>query len=331
MRACKSCAEAKVKCHDEKPCRRCLKRGISCTPTSAGHVPARSFDERLVVLDTPQIGFQQNTGLAKDGVYNRPSSLTARSSPLTLENGPNSLMGNTITDMWCIANPFCENLQTDDTLGTFQSNLTSDMELSQGTLLSDLLPESFGLGGGWEELITTGRIRQASEAFKESLWYSISDQRWRTSGCIGRDLSSIPVDEQSEVLTRELHSSAPQRFNHFTRDDLFVTLVLYAHNQSPECLRSLRTGFPSPALLNTLVHLFLNKQDRKVDSWIHAASFQPNSLNMELTAMIVAASALDTLFSSLHQLGTNLRRILRPIILNKVSSHVLKCLPICDL
>lgn len=34
VRACAPCARAKVKCHDEKPCRRCQQRRLHCDPSS---------------------------------------------------------------------------------------------------------------------------------------------------------------------------------------------------------------------------------------------------------------------------------------------------------
>ncbi|KAL4892752.1 hypothetical protein BDV59DRAFT_202493 [Aspergillus ambiguus] len=240
-----------------------------------------------------------------------PDSTTRRVSPTVLESESNFFTDDAIMDMAWHTDPFCAMFQQDSLFDTFQPNLASDMDPCIGTSFCDLLLGNMRCDGGWEELIMTGRIGRASEAFKSSLWYSIPDQG-------PRNLSSIPGEEDPEALIEDFTSSVPQRFTLSTRDNLLVSLVLFAYEQFPECLQSLRTGFPSPSLLNTLVHLFLKKQDRKVDPWIHAASFQPNSSNLELTAIIVAASALGTPSKTLRQLGTNLRRLLRRVILNKL-------------
>ncbi|KAF9890400.1 hypothetical protein FE257_006068 [Aspergillus nanangensis] len=207
-----------------------------------------------------------------------------------------------------------------DTAAPFPPCLTSDMELCLDSSVADFLEANFEYSGGWEELITKGRIRQASEAYKTSLWYSVPGQSWAN-----HELTSSLTDETPEALLKELRSSAPPRFNQSARDQLFATLIICAHNKSPECLQTLCSAFPSPALLNTLVHLFLAKHDLKIDSWIHSASCEPNAWNMELMAMIVAASALTTSSPALHRLGTGLRRLLRPLILEKIEGHEANC------
>lgn len=221
----------------------------------------------------------------------------------------------------CAANPLGDVHQPNDALAMPQPNLTPNMEIS----FADILNEGFGFSWGWEDVITTGKIREASEAFRKSVWYSAPEKSHRAKGFLGHESISQSVDEDFEALTREVRLAVPRRFNHRTRDDLFATLIILAHDRSPECLRNLRTGFPSPALLNTLVHLFFTKQDRKVDSWIHSASFQPSELNTELTATIIAASALNSSIPTLRQLGADLRHLLRPMILTKVRLLVPPC------
>lgn len=145
------------------------------------------------------------------------------------------------------------------------------------------------------------------------MWYSVPDHQIN---------SSPSSEEEPEAFSREISSSVPQCFNYSTRDNMLVSLVLSAHEQSPELLPFLRTGFPSPRIFDKLLHLFFTKQDRKVDPWIHSASFQTNPFNVELTAMIIVASMLNTSSDSLRHLGTNLRRLLRRIILRKVCPGV---------
>ena len=161
-------------------------------------------------------------------------------------------------------------------------------------------------------------VRQASEAYQTSLWYSIADKTSTRDQSIDNGASPTLTDERSEVLPKKIYSTAPHRFNQSTRDSLFATLVIYAHDHSPESLQDLCAAFPSIDLLNALVHSFFAGQDKKVDSWIHSASFKPNARNTELTAIILATSVLGTSCQSLRRLGIGIRRLLRPVILEKV-------------
>lgn len=290
-KACKECAAAKVKCDDEKPCRRCRKRGIVCTPNGDG----------VLSLDS---------SYARVGGCSSISSPTLGTGPfpMSAETGPTPLMDGATPDLaWITTEPPLESIQALDTAEQLAPCLMPDTEPYLETSLADFLEADFEYGGGWDGLITRGRIRQAIEAYKTSLWYSVPGQ-----------MNSPPTGEQPEALLNEICSSAPCRFNQSQRDTLFGTLIICAHNQSPDCLQTLCSKFPPPALLNMLVHSFLTKHDKKVDSWIHSASFEPSTRNMELSAIIVAASALNTSSPVLHQLGTTLRRLLRSRILEKV-------------
>lgn len=321
-KACRECASAKVKCHDEKPCRRCLKRGVRCTPTSRESIPVSPFDKQLGDLNEHQkIAFLPNSNSARGGLCNVTDSPTTRTGPFSIraETEPKSLRHDEVSDIaWLTSEPSRESPQPADTTDAFPPHLTPDMELCLETSLADSFLANFEFCDGWEELITRGRIKQANEAYKTSLWYSAPVQRPTRKDFIGRKPNSLLTDEEPEALMKELRSSAPLRFKQSTRDNLFAALIIRAHTQSSECLHNLCAAFPSHTLLNTLVHSFFTKQDKKIDSWIHSASFEPTTRNMELTAMIVAASSLNTSSPTLHRLGTSLRRLLQSHILDKV-------------
>lgn len=321
-RACKACADAKVKCHDEKPCRRCLKRGTPCTPTSGGFTPAMLFNQRPEVhSENEQADFSLEPNSMRDrlchgsgfpAVMNYSFSTQAETRPTTITEEAMSDYAR-ITD-W----PADESTQLTRTVEGLSSSLDPDKELPLETSFDDFLLSNFESASGWEELIPEGRIRRASEAYQSSLWYSHPNQTSKRTESIGRDLSSQPTDAILEGLFDELCSLSPRRFSQSIRDNLFAALVIQAHKQTPDCLQNICAVFPSPALLDALVHSFFAKQDQKVDSWIHAPSFEPSTLNIELTTMILATSVLTTSSPSLRELGTCLRRLIRPLIFEKV-------------
>jgi hypothetical protein len=77
--------------------------------------------------------------------------------------------------------------------------------------------------------------------------------------------------------------------------------------------------FPSPALMDVLAERFLRKQNRKIDSWIHTATFHPERANFELTFMILAGGALSTQIAGIRQWGYYVCRFIKRRILSKVS------------
>lgn len=262
-------------------------------------------------------GLVQESG-KEDNCQTSDPSLVSSSPPL-LGKGPEPFLDGAFADIaFTPGNESADNNWLDSNLSIPRIDMIPHIDGYSGETFDDLFLDMFGFGGNWERLITSGRIKEATNAFESSIWYSASQKRQESEVPTSLEPSSQFIEEQYQGLSSEVHSSVPQRFSHCSRDDLFVTLVMHARDRSPECLHSLRRLFPPPVLLNALVHEFLRKQDRKVDSWIHSASFQPSSSNMELTTVVIAAGALNAPSAVLRKLGADLNRLLRPVILDGV-------------
>lgn len=112
-KACSQCSMAKVKCHDPKPCRRCLKHGLRC------HT-AVSTQNNPVTAVTPQ------SSISSDGL-----GLTAtRPEDVDVES---ITAGLSLQDDWMTGN---------DTIGSFYSDclgLTPTYEPSPGTSSDSLV------------------------------------------------------------------------------------------------------------------------------------------------------------------------------------------------
>ncbi|KAI9371328.1 hypothetical protein BJX61DRAFT_543751 [Aspergillus egyptiacus] len=157
-----------------------------------------------------------------------------------------------------------------------------------------------------------------TDNLERSLWYSISPSQWgNEDGCNNTSLTA--VDEQCELL--QAHSLTPNLFDSRNRDDLLLALGAISHGRSSDLLLRLRRTFPSVNLLNVLVHSFFRKHDAKIDAWIHSATFRPRSTNMELTVMIIAASAVSTSICALRRFGSDLHQLVRPVLLEKLENN----------
>lgn len=353
-RACKACVAAKAKCVGGMPCRRCMKRGMACLPRASaqrardlgfpedeglGETPAdddlsvdqaasanaTSSVEQRASAQGSRLYIPEDSVLEETRLGGNPSAIQMSSANATSSADEKARNSRPQNDTGYVPSVDAQISGADET--RFDLPTTSAVNFTPDFLdLEPYLDADFGgfdllnliTDTGWEKLITAGRIRRASKAFKDSVWYSTSDRKSNHNRGAARDLGAFTGQEESEAFARGLHSAIPQRFTQSTRDSLLVSLALLAQHQSPDFLKILQSGFPTSKLLNVLVHLFLSRQNRKVDSWIHSASFQPNETNVELTTMIIATSALNTTFPTLRKLGTELRQLLRSEIIKEV-------------
>jgi len=170
-----------------------------------------------------------------------------------------------------------------------------------------------------DDFVITKRIKQGHHAFQSSLLYSYQGKGPQVSISLDLDTDDCRLMQESlTTVLNDIHSPVQERFDQPSRDRLLVTLA--ALNQSAEHLQSVQTEFPSTRLMDLLAHRFLMKQDNKVDSWIHSATFEPDSTNVELAAMIIAAGAHTNPFQRLRQFGYRLHKLLQAVILKKVST-----------
>lgn len=101
-KACKPCAEAKVKCHDQKPCRRYLRRGIPCIFEPFAPAPTSSVEDPLGLYIQPQGASASHSSIAENVISDNHSLCTTGSPIVDLETVPEAFMDDTMMDMWCM-------------------------------------------------------------------------------------------------------------------------------------------------------------------------------------------------------------------------------------
>lgn len=152
-------------------------------------------------------------------------------------------------------------------------------------------------------------------AFKRSPWL------WepQEGDYVQQQKEALHVDEQSiskspafgsnlERPTYELEMSVHQR-------DRIFSIVL-AQNKDPLKVPS----FPSLDLLNYMLQAHFIQDEYRFDSWIHAASFDPNDTLPELLASVISSGAGLFSIPAIWQFGLAMHEVVR-LGLNDLVSH----------
>ncbi|KAF5008273.1 hypothetical protein FDECE_5437 [Fusarium decemcellulare] len=185
--ACKACAAARVKCQEDKPCQRCLRRGLTCVSAEAGsaaamhlmHLSANAHsntsgdeqDNSNLSADYPMTGVPDSTLHIQQGVMERPSPLE-QTPPFNSDSGqlatPDTVGDHAIPDnlvpklepgsggpMGMGRLPFCDFLR--DVLYDQQFDHSARLAENQGLAVLDFCDDSnlelsdmdFGLLDHW--------------------------------------------------------------------------------------------------------------------------------------------------------------------------------------
>lgn len=145
------------------------------------------------------------------------------------------------------------------------------------------------------------------EAFKKSPWLW-TPVRHDHAYAEGSQLSVNEVQVMESPEMQELSGAddmLPKMMDSATRDEM-LSLVL-KFSSSNVRIRS----FPSFRLLNILMQAFFVKENASVTPWLHTATFDPDSVRVELLAGIVAAGAILFAVPNIWKMGLALQEIVK--------------------
>lgn len=143
-------------------------------------------------------------------------------------------------------------------------------------------------------------------AFKRSPWLWEPKQE----DYVLREKEGLDLDEQSlsqsPALSRLLdRPSRKLRINSHQRDRVFS--IVLAQSKDPTRVPS----FPTLDLLNYLLQAHFVQDDHQLDSWIHAASFDPETTMPELLAAIISNGATYIAVPSIWKFGLAMQEVVR--------------------
>ncbi|KAH6844538.1 hypothetical protein B0I37DRAFT_398204 [Chaetomium sp. MPI-CAGE-AT-0009] len=339
--ACRACAANHVRCTEAKPCRRCAEKGLECvyknddllTPASPlGSQATRSeqapspssMPSSLDAQMTEPMPLNTNYADTAEDVSQRfPSQpLMGPSTPLqrSLPTGcctPTVAEWNFLPGLWSAANnlgmgveqPF-PGIDLDDLDLRFLDTYNTTIPFELG---GPPLPEPQYMAPSMGMSSVPHPATSASEAFRDHHW------RFRPNpkdhGGAEEHNLSLPSDARDQPSPESQISFprrvTPVRLGSAARDNI-LTIVIKSIR--PENLHKAVASFPSVELLDTLIQFYLTSPHARADSFIHAASFNPNEKKPELLLAMAAAGAVLTSDATLTKLGYAMQECLRTAI-----------------
>ncbi|KAF2029021.1 hypothetical protein EK21DRAFT_43882, partial [Setomelanomma holmii] len=326
--ACIGCSLVKLKCGNEKPCCRCLKKGMDCIPTiPSSRSPHDKVSSRLNISipseyseqasdsvgGTLQLGFFAEEGNTVELAFPDTLSLDNVSledflANITMPITPSDVASSAVAadlsnarlrDIFNFGND-ADIGSADLDFGLLDSYTTSAVyTYNQITADSTLNPPSRAEGESRPEVSSF-----TVEAFQRSLW------RWQPG------VSDKAHDEQMSLsLPHDINASSTRRVRPFgealaqsARDKILAMLF---NNCEQDAFSHIISQFPSVEALNSLMQEFLSIHDSTTDSFLHVSTFQPQHMRSELLTMAVSYGAVCSTIPVVRRLGFALQEVVR--------------------
>lgn len=339
--ACTQCATIKVKCDQEKPCKRCKSKGLDCrVDPSPGPSMLRSDDQHSPTEQwtaQPDIRPYAAEPYRPRGQPETPANAPNTSAVLPLvmpgANHPAPLMEDpSLTDfLKDVVHPAQHSHasaqpRTDTTWnGNFAPRDLMDFSQDLSMDFNDL---DAVLSGGWDAWLDPslipptydmptdrtasdvstpsidGSINLGSAAYNRSAWKWVPNHE---KGKAHRDhsLASILVDgKASDQMQRSSAAPRPHLLNAQDRDRI-VALLLSGCDKTN--FQKVVTMFPAVGVLDLFLNDFLLNMEHSIDSWIHIPTFRTSDLLPELLTLMVAQGAVLSRTSHAQLFGYSLQ------------------------
>ncbi|KPM42896.1 hypothetical protein AK830_g3655 [Neonectria ditissima] len=350
--ACKPCATAKLKCDDEKPCGRCLQRGITCVFEGRDSVKASRSDSSQSDATSPaapSINESPVVGVVADSVEQvttlpTPNSMIRHQSSASLglpttspfdfpEHHIPGFLKSAMTphlpdSSFAYAPPTWHDANTGfGTRGLLDFTIEAGFDFDDADfgfidqLCSD--PNSIDhqqpmLGQALDALgIDSPRenVALGAEAYKRSslsVWEPTQDDSITAEL---ENLSALGTDQGSPDAQSMINQYClRERLSRAARDK-FLGMILN-HCRLEKSHFAIK-AFPTPEVLDDLLQGFFSHHLDQTDSYIHVPSFRPNTQRPELLGSIVAAGAVLTDISAVHKLGFAIQEAVRTTLPTK--------------
>lgn len=331
--ACTPCAVSKSKCEDEKPCKRCVNKGLVCeTPSKDVAQSPKRKASRQNTRETPTDYKSPSNMLSQDdSVYSNmdPNIPTAPLHPTfvlppsndTMETRHHSIVAfDNVTNMPFTEqhfDPFTDDLSFYPDMSNFNQDVDFglwDFDINSLALPIATTPVAVsGLDGVAEtpkKNSSSRNVNRGYAAFKKSPWLWTPTEQNNT----GAEHEFPDLDEASIGTTPGM-TPAMQNGNNIQIDsalrDRMFALVLMIVGKTKRGHRELPPPFPSTDILSYLAQVFFVREQYQVDSWIHYSTFDPQKAKPDLLLGIIAAGSTLIAVPSIWKLGLCLQEIVR--------------------
>ncbi|KAL4927331.1 putative C6 and C2H2 transcription factor RegA-like [Aspergillus undulatus] len=344
--ACKACATSKLKCDEEKPCRRCRDRNLFCEYHESGNGPSeeQAGEEQLNEEYSPMESqsFSPLRDLNAQAFVTSNAPITSFLPPAGGEALPNAYNAQTVSPL------------VDHESGVFSVDGTFFPEFIPDSLVSlsrpgeldpsafppndyyahrlydhslnfdfDLTEVDFGLIDFYNSrgsvnpaqaddpdgrLDADSGIALGAEAYQRSSLSAWKPAREDHAFADQGDLSVPKSIDSPETSVRSERQILSERLSPGSRDLIFGMVLQTSQRAN---LTRIMKSFPSTELLDSLIQDFFADQSQQVDSWIHGPTFHPNEESPDMVGIVAAAAAVKSTIPTIRKLGYALMEVVR--------------------
>ncbi|KAI5805164.1 fungal-specific transcription factor domain-containing protein, partial [Geopyxis carbonaria] len=329
--ACKACAAVKLKCEEEKPCPRCVKKGIVCELVPLDG--RRRVDERAVrpivaLQHTPQHTMAADAYPTSSGapMFGSNTQQQQQQQSLSLRNDAQNIFANYMTINDPIANstpylahPFSHqrdilDFNIDADLGLNHLDLGLLDSYNEMFLKNCMLPMQNPSPIGCTDdpasrSSTPDGLTRGIAAFRRSVW--------QYNPAI-RDLETDKRQEDFSLMTQEGRClkrdwrAMKNRVEQGSRDRILAVVISSVRLDATK-IQAI-SSFPSAEMLDDLANLFFHSQHSTLDAWIHPSTFNPATAIPELVVAVVACGAFATSIPTVRKVGHALQEAVMVLI-----------------
>lgn len=334
QQACGACAAKKLKCADEKPCKRCKERNLVCDFDEGGQRPVQAVLMEISAPDSllvsgSEIVESQDEGNSPDLDGNfltqnidhlvNDLSPSVVQPPLTLSTSQQQPLCHDILAATLSLPPMGNSIQYDNT-----DPFLNDLDFS---FLNDLGPSRLPSPPPVDRVLDPAPQQSAMSAGAAAYKHSTALSAWDPS----RE-ESYDREQQDLVLTQNHmepspSDAVPSRDNAVTqKQELFHTtrdciLAMILRHTTEAASNRIVTCFPAGDILRHLIHHALtHMRERQIGNFIHFPSFQLNKQRPELLGAIIAYGSVASPSPAVRRFGYALQETIRVAINQLVSS-----------
>ncbi|KAL4945242.1 hypothetical protein BDV06DRAFT_231411 [Aspergillus oleicola] len=344
--ACKACATSKLKCDEEKPCRRCRDRKLFCEYHDSGvnSTQDEQADEDHLEECSPTESqtFSPLQDLDVHAFVTPNAQITSILPPAAGEVMPTAYDTQTVSPL------------VDHESGVFSVDGTFFPEFIPDSLVSlsrpgeldpsafppndyyahrlydhnlnfdfDLTEVDFGLIDFYnsrgsanpappddtnDRLDADSGIALGAEAYQRSSLSAWKPVHEDHAYADQADLSVPKSIDSPETSVRSERQILSERLSPGSRDLIFGMVLQTSQRAN---LTRIMKSFPSTELLDSLIQDFFADQSQQVDSWIHGPTFNPNEESPDMVGIVAAAAAVKSSIPTIRKLGYALMEVVR--------------------
>ncbi|KAJ5372052.1 C6 and C2H2 transcription factor [Penicillium concentricum] len=288
--ACKSCAASKLKCDDEKPCRRCSRRNQTCQWSQGDDLNDSAHEQEIWPTDQSEEG--QNgasvSSLQYESLNQEMEGLNAiqlmEYDQLNVYGGMNFELGLTDEDL--------EFLDSLDRMGPPQRpRVIEEQPAQRGIPTGSEFPSHVETNPLHNSPLSHWTPRAEDNAYMDQHYLSVP-KHLDTPESI--DVSRPRIF--AEPLSKE------------SRDAAFALVVKMCQQKA---LNRIMQCFPSAELLDSLIQVFFTQQRSNIDIFIHESTMQLNQESPEMILTLAAAGAVRSDVEAIQRLGYAMMEVAR--------------------